>query len=112
MSDSSLALAILRIAMLFASVYLILIMYSISRQRTGFAKPMTALLLATFLLMFAEFTQIFGMLSSEEYAFYHLSIILIFLIVLSYAIDQMNRNVLAYNHLIHRKLRRKSQFLD
>jgi len=114
MDDTLLALAILRVANFVAAGYLLYTMFSMRRATKDnlFSRALFILSIAIALYFIGDLIAIFQLVPTEEFALFQAAFTFLFMVLLFYSITHLRRDMRAYEHLIHRKARRRSSFVD
>ena len=73
---------------------------------------MGAMVLAIALFIVVEAIQMSGALSAEAFEPFHLVVLLTFLLLLLYSLDGVKKDMLAYEHIVHRKFRRRTPYVE
>lgn len=112
--EETLALVIMRALVFLVAIYLLMNMLYLARKGKGgvFSRALSALLLAVTLFLLVESMQFLGILSGESFELFRLVAMLIFLIMLLYAVELLKRDMLAYDHIMQRRVKRRAGFLE
>jgi hypothetical protein len=114
MEDVPLALSLLRVANFAAAGYLLYLMLSMRKATNDalFSRALFLLSLAIGLYFVGEIVAILDVIPDSDFMFYQALFTFLFMVLLFYSLTHMRRDMLAYEHLIKRKERRRSSFVD